>query len=236
MAKKKKSLFEKAVKNCDDLTLFPLKGLSEKDIELYIYLCFKIQEGGANKVTIPLTEVANNLGLCYETNEKLADEIFSMTDRIMSLCFYIDEGDWITLFVLFCEMSIDDDYTTLEVSVNKEFMHLVENTARNFTFEELKAVFSLSSLHSKKIYRKLILCKNDADPSWQVSREDFKEYLELPEDITTCRIKINVIDSAIAELSKYLPCLKCEPMYENDPSTVGRSKVAGYRFSWDNER
>lgn len=231
MAKSQK----KKIKQSNELTQFSLKGLSAKEIDLFSFLCFKVQEKGIEELSIPLSEIKKEVSLRHDTKEDLANELTSMSEKLASLNFFMKKNDKYIQFTFFCTFRVDKELDVLKVSVDENFAYLVNNTIGNFSIIDLKTLFSLKSVYSKQVYKRLMQYRNTRDPFWQINQEDFREYLGLPESYQQGVLKERVIDRALKELSPYFEGLNCEIITDNKSRKVGRLKVTGYKFTWMNE-
>lgn len=109
---------------------------------------------------------------------------------------------------------------------------MLNDFERNYTSTELFEHASLKSIYSKAVYKRLRQFRNQKKPSWKISYDEFREYLDIPNTYRSCHIDANILSVIVDDNSKFFPNLKVEKYYEK-PKGRGRTKLGGYIFTYD---
>lgn len=160
------------------------------------------------------------------TNEEFIKEITTVNKKLLSLNFMFETPKEIIQFALFSYFAINKDTLTLKVQVNPKFSFLLNDLSSNFTRFELEEFVNFKSSYTKEFYRRMKQFRTTG--TWNVSIEDFKRLLDIPNSY-----KISDIDKwVLAPIKKELKekyKLKITKKY-GKLSSRGRPSVIGFEF------
>lgn len=203
------------------------KGFQKRDYDFFMVLCSQLRDQKTNKIILTFREIKELSHYNLSTNnERFISELRRMYDRLMSISSRIEIENRISMFVLFHTFDIDKDKQTLTVSVNENFLFLLNNLNREFTELDLKNFTSLKSRYSKALYRKLRQFRFTG--IYIVKIDELKQFLDVPKDYTPNKLKDKAINPAIRELKEYFPGLHVET---NNAKTRG-NKILGFTFKF----
>lgn len=161
------------------------------------------------------------------------EAIKSMVVKLLSLDLKIKKPNTIfSLFIPFVAFKFDLN-VGIEVKLNDEFLYLFDDFLKDYTVSEIKESITLSSSYAKRIYRVLRHLKHNNQPTWIISLEDFRTFINLPESYKMGNIDQRVLEPSIKELSRFFPNLKVEKLY-SAKAKRGRPSVLGLKFTFDN--
>lgn len=163
----------------NELNLVPLKDFKAIEIDLFFSICTKIKEQGTRKVKYTfedLRELSNYHS--HNTRERFINDLQHVYDKMQQLVYTERTEKKIRKFNLFSfyEIDLEDDY--VEIALNKDLEHILNNLTGNFTRFELQELTSIQSAYSKNMFRLLKQFRNTG--LYKVSLDDFKELLDIP--------------------------------------------------------
>lgn len=163
----------------NELNLVPLKDFKAIEIDLFFSICTKIKEQGIRKVKYTfedLRELGNYHS--HNTRERFINDLQHVYDKMQQLVYTERTEKKIRKFNLFSfyEIDLEDDY--VEIALNKDLEHILNNLTGNFTRFELQELTSIQSAYSKNMFRLLKQFRNTG--LYKVSLDDFKELLDIP--------------------------------------------------------
>lgn len=147
--------------------------------------------------------------------------------------YFVDKDDnHYDCFTLFNRFYVDYTNNLIEVTVNEPFAYLLNGLKSNYTSIELMEHAQLASTYSKAVYKKLRQFRNQKNPYWVVSMDDFRKLLCIPESYRMCEIDNRVLTMVQKELSELFTDLKITKLYAKPNGKRGRNKVCGFKFSY----
>lgn len=216
----------------NDLTDLPFKNFTANDLDIFLAICYRCQRQKSNLVNITFSELERlgnfnaygkrRLGVCAE----------NMIKKLLKLYFVDKDDNHYDCFPLFARFRIDYENSFIEVSVNEPFIYLLNELKSNYTSMELFEHASLASTYSKTIYKKLRQFRNQRNPYWVVSIDDFRRLLCIPEGYRMCDIDNRILSTAQKELSEMFTDFKITKLYSKPNGKRGRNKVSGFKFSY----
>lgn len=214
----------------NDLTDISLKGLSNKEIDLFMAICYKAKNKGTDNIEVSFKEIRELIKFDDPHNSSLSNCIEGMFTKLHQLYFTIDDDKKWTIFSIFNKSVIDKENKTIEIKVNEDFLYILNNLKSNFTSIDLQRIVSCKSSYSKNVYKKL--CQYKYTGIWNISFEDFRKELSIPECYKQSNIDNVIIKKVISELEEYFPNLRCDKIYQNIGCKRGRPKIVGYSFKF----
>lgn len=203
--------------------------LNPSEMNIFFALCSKVKGKGDEKLVIPY-ETIRELGKYSATsNKRFTEEMEKMNDKILGLKFKMQsaDGKQKTTFVPFPTFRTDEDSQILTVSVNEEFLYVL-NDPEWFTRFELEEFTDLKGVYTKNLYR--LLKQFRSTGFYKVNIDKFREILDVPKSYTMTNIDKRVLEPAIKEVSAIFPDLKLKKI------KGGRgNKVKALEFSFSKE-
>ncbi len=147
-------------------------------------------------------------------------------DKLISIRFKIGNKRKFTKFVLFTKYTIDIEKQIIQIGLNTEFRWVLNEIAKNFTKFELEEFVDFKSSYTKEFFRRI---KQFNTGKWDVSLEDFKHQLNIPETYNINDIDKRIIKPILKELEKKY-YLKVEKKYKKNGK--GRPSVVGFIFKY----
>jgi len=211
----------------NDLNLVPLKDFKAIEIDLFFSICTKIKEQGTRKVKYTfedLRELSNYHS--HNTRERFINDLQHVYDKMQQLVYTERTEKKIRKFNLFSfyEIDLEDDY--VEIVLNKDLEHILNNLTGNFTRFELREFTSIQSAYSKNMFRLLKQFRNTG--LYKVSLDDFKELLDIPRSYQMSDIDKRVLKPIQRDLADSFQNLEVKKIKK------GR-KVVALEFTFDKE-
>lgn len=216
----------------NDLADLPFGDLTANEMDIFLAICYECQRQKNSLVKIELLEL-KRLGRFYDYGkQRLCNCAKSMFEKLLKFYFVDRDDNHYDCFTLFTRLNIDYENNFIEISVNKPFVFLLNESRLIYTPTELFEHASLASIYSKAIYKKLRQFRNQKNPYWVVSIDDFRRLLCIPESYRMCDIDNRVLTIAQKELSEFFASLTITKLYEKPNGKRGRNKVSGFKFSY----
>lgn len=216
----------------NDLTDLPFKNFTANEVDIFLAICYKCQRQGSNLVKIGFSELEQLGNFNAYGKQRLSVCVDSMIKKLLKLYFVDRDDKHYEYFTLFTKFRIDCENGFIEISVNEPFIYLLNELRSNYTSIELMEHAQLASTYSKAIYKKLRQFRNQKNPYWVVSMDNFRRLLCIPEGYRMCDIDNRVLVVAQKELSEFFADLKITKLYEKPNGKRGRNKVSGFKFSY----
>lgn len=208
----------------NDLNTLQMSGFTEKEIDIFFSLCYKLKNQGSNKINVSYSEIRELSNFKHRSIDKIHDSIDSTFKKLLGLSIKIENEITITRFVLFTDYIIDKEKKCIDIQVHDKFRYLLNDFMSNYTRFELKELVSLKSIYSKNIYK---ILKQYRNTGWyEVSFDKLRNLLDVPESYDTNNFNKRVLAPILEELPKYFLNLRVEKIKK------GR-KIHKLRFMWD---
>lgn len=204
-----------------------LRNFSSQELDLLISISSKVREKGTEIIEFSFFELKKYINLkSKHSNVEFMKNIINVNRKLLALNFTFINGNVIEQFTLFNKFKVDGDTQILYVSVNEEFFFLLNQLTSNFTRFELKEFVTLKSSYTKEFYRRMKQFKYTG--VWIVSIEEFKNFLDIPQNYKIDTIDKKVFKPIMNELGKEFN-LKIIKKYKKTQGR-GRSRVSGFEF------
>ena len=206
-------------------------GFTAVDFNFLMMLCSKLRDKDVSEITIPFSELREKTGYTQCSVKQFVSDLKRMNDKLMKITCSLETKSEIIMFVLFPIFVINLDNQELTVSVNEKFRFILNELIKNFTRFDLDEFVQLDSKYSKTLYRLLKQYRHTGQ--YEVSLEDFRLKLDVPEVYTDRRIMDKIINPALKELkaNECFQNLECIVQYARKR---GRP-VIGYIFTFTPE-
>lgn len=215
-----------------DLADLPFNNLTANEMDMFLAVCYECQRQKSNLVKIELSELERLGSFNAYGKQRLYDCIKSMFEKLLKFYFVYKDNNHYECFILFTRLNIDYENKFIEISVNEPFVFLLNESRLICTPTELLEHARLASAYSKAVYKKLRQFRNQKNPYWVISMDDFKKLLCIPEGYRMCDIDNRVLSTAQKELSEFFTDLKITKLYAKPDGKRGRNKVSGLKFSY----
>ena len=212
------------------LNRLSFKEFKEYDFNFFMTICERMRDLGEELQTFDYDFL---MDLMQWDKSKSIDvfhnDLKRMCDRLRHVGDTIDiDPDNFAAFNLFIIFEGHKKTRTLDVQVNPKFKYILNKLSGNFTEFELAEYIRLDGKYAKLLYQHLKQYRRSG--WWQISVDDIRRELAIPDSMPTMNIKPKVINPSI-ELIK-----KCKGFGELEVEVLrsprrGR-KVEGYKFKW----
>lgn len=210
------------------------RNFTENDFNLLMCLCARLRDLGDVEQVYDYDYLMNMIG--WDKTQRIDvfhDEIKRMTDKIRQIGGVVDiSPDEFICFNLFDTFRGNKQKRHLTVSVNPKFKYVLNDLTQNFTKFELSEYVSLNGRYSKLLYQHLKQFRKTG--WWQVSVEDIRKELSIPDSMPTMNITSKVLNPSIEVIKscRGFAELKLEVLKSR---RRGRA-TEGYKFTWTAEK
>lgn len=186
-----------------------LRNFTANELDLLMAIASKVREKNTSVVEFDFVELKKMIKLNRKSsNKEFADEIISVNKKLLALNFMFRDNNEIIQFSLFSTFRTNLNDLKLIVTVNKDFVFLLNNLTSNFTRFELDEFVQLKSGYAKECYRRLKQFRKQG--WWKVRIDDFRELLDIPEVYRMCHIDSKIFSKIEKELSPIFKNFKVE--------------------------
>ncbi|MDY3050824.1 MAG: replication initiation protein [Parvimonas sp.] len=206
----------------------PLKDFNPSELNLLMALIERMKNLENKEILLTFSEIRDICNYTSNSNEKLAEDLYSTNKKLMRLDFVIEDEKTIKMFVLFPTFTINKSTQELKIAVNSDFMYVLNNFLGLFTEFELEEFISLKSGYAKECYRRLKQFKNTG--YYTVFMEDFRKLMDIPDSYKMSEIDKRVLKPILKELSPIFPGLKIEKIKKTGRFTGGGRPVHKLNF------
>lgn len=219
------------IKYHNDLNRIKLGSFSEREIDIFFSILFKLKDLKTDTIYIKFSELKNLSDAKVRNNSRLVISIKNISKKLIQLNQEVElpNGN-ILMFNLFRTLLIDIEKNELKVSINNNFQYMLNDLLGNFTKFELKELTSLSSSYSKATYR--LLKQFTSTARFIMDIEEFKEILGVPEDYATRNFNEWVLKPIKKELPFYFKNLKVIKLDKNQVKVTQGKKAKYIQFTW----
>ena len=206
------------------------RDFSDYDLNFLMVICAKMKDLGEETQHFEYDTLMELL----EWDKTKSIDVFHkdlkrMSEKLRHVGATIDiDPDVFTAFNLFSDFEGDKRKRELTVRLNPRFKYILNDLTKNFTRFELAEYVHLDGKYSKLLYQHLKQYRKTG--WWQISVDDLRRELSIPDSMDTKRI-VNKVLAPSVELIK-----TCKGFGELEIEVIrsprrGR-KVEGYKFSW----
>jgi len=210
----------------NDLNTLQMIGFTEKEIDIFFSICFKLKNQGTNEIVLTFEELKKLINYTHRGLERFCKTLDNTYKNLLSLNFRIEDDEKIVRFVLFTGYEINKKKKNLTIKVNEQFKYLLNDFMANYTKFDLAELVSLKSTYAKGMYK---LLKQYRNTGWyDISMDEFRNLLGIPEYYKMGNIDQKIMKPILEELPLYFKNLKLEKFKRG--RTIDRLK-----FTWDTE-
>lgn len=206
------------------------RDFSDYDLNFLMVICAKMKDLGEETQHFEYDTLMELL----EWDRTKSIDVFHkdlkrMSEKLRHVGATIDiDPDVFTAFNLFSDFEGNKKKRELTVRLNPRFKYILNDLTKNFTRFELAEYVHLDGKYSKLLYQHLKQYRKTG--WWQISVDDIRRELSIPNSMPTMNITPKVLKPSI-EIIK-----TCKGFGELEVEVIrsprrGR-KVEGYKFSW----
>lgn len=213
------------VKVHKDFTKLNIGTLSEKELELFYYICLNVKDIRDEIITMDFSSIKKSLGLINFRD--LKKYILGLHQKLGNLHITNITNKKIETIFLFEKFINDLDNNTLTIRVTKDSLYFfnIANSYLRFLFSDVR---KLSGKYSKLLVPYLMEFSHKKEAEFE--KERFFNILEIDEKYKNDLSNFNriILKPAIEELRTLFENLKVERLKN------GRV-IKGYKFTWTND-
>lgn len=213
------------VKVHKDFTKLNIGILSEKELELFYYICLNVKDIRDETITMDFSSIKKSLGLINFRD--LKKYILGLHQKLGNLHITNITSKKIETIFLFDKFINDLDNNTLTIRVTKDSLYFfnIANSYLRFLFSDVR---KLSGKYSKLLVPYLMEFSHKKEAEFE--KERFFNILEIDEKYKNDLSNFNriILKPAIEELRTLFENLKVERLKN------GRV-IKGYKFTWTND-
>lgn len=215
----------------NDFNSVPLRNFTATEMNLLFTIMSKMRNQGLSTVKFNFHELKELSKYNKETAIKsFVDDLESTYDKLIKLNVKIGNSREWTKFVFFTKYKISLDNQTIEIEINEEFKHLINEISGHFTKLELEEITSLKSSYSKNLYR---LLKQYRGTGYRIfTIEEFRELMDIPDSYKMGNIDQQILTPIKKQLPPYFPNLKIKKI-KGKGKDSRKIKYIEFRFSND---
>lgn len=197
------------VKYHNNINKLSFSNFTEKELNVFFSIVYKIQNQGSNILEIPFVEL-RNLSNGDIHLPRFLNSVKNVSDKISNLNFRYENDEEIVKFYFFNKFRIRKKEKVLILSINEDFQFLVNNLLKkgNFTILELENFVKLKSVYSKTLFR--ILKQWDSIHYKKFELQELRELLDVPASYSTARFNQRILTPMENELKQFFPHLTIE--------------------------
>lgn len=208
----------------NDLNTLQMNGFTEKEIDIFFAICFKLKNQGTNEIVLTFEELKKLINYTHRGLDRFCKTLDNTYKNLLGLNFRIEDDEKIVRFVLFTEYEINKKKKNLTIKANEKFNYLLNDFMANYTKFDLAELVSLKSTYAKGMYK---LLKQYRNTGWyDISMDEFRNLLGIPEYYKMGNIDQKILKPILEELLPSFENLKLEKLKK------GRS-IDRLKFTWD---
>ena len=120
-----------------DLADLPFNNLTAEEMGMFLAVCYECQRQENNLVKIDLAELERFGSLYAYGKQRLCACVESMFKKLLKFYFVYKDDKHYECFILFTRLNIDYENNFIEISVNKPFVSLLNESRLIYMFTEL---------------------------------------------------------------------------------------------------
>ncbi len=214
----------------NQLNRLSFKGFSEYDLNFFMVICERMKDLGEE---LQRFDYDTLMDLLEWDKSKSIDvfhkDLMRMSERLRHVGATIEvDEDHFCAFNLFSTFDGYKKKRTLEVQINPRFKHILNQLSGKFTTFELAEYIRLDGKYSKLLYQHLK--QYTSTGWWQVSVDDIRRELAIPDSMKTMQILNKVINPTVEVIKT------CKGFADLDVEVLrsrrrGRA-IEGFKFKW----
>ena len=194
------------VKHANELNLVPMRNFSATEMNLFFALCAKMKDKGTQKIRFEFENLRDLSDYKPTATKRFSDDLESLYDKMLKLTLRTHKEGVREKFVLFTGFKIDENEKYVEISVNSDLEHILNELSSEFVKYELVEFTSIRSSYAKTMYR--LLKQYRSTGLFKIRIEDFREILDVPKSYRMTDIDSRVLKPIQDELSDFFDPLK----------------------------
>lgn len=204
---------------------------TSEELNLFFVIIAKSRDKGTRELIFSSKELKKLIGFKPTATQRWLDTIKNAVNRMASIYYYEENDDTYQVMPLFGKFKYNKVDETLDIKLNEDYTHILNNITGNFTIFELQEFIELKSTYAKTMYRLLKQWRTVGRKRF--SKEDLVMLLDVPKSTqATKNFNPRVLTPIKEELEPIFKGLKIEPVRERKQ---GRPIIA-YDFSWKAEQ
>lgn len=191
----------------NEMNTVPLKNFSAVELDIFFTLCAKLKNEDTRKIRFDLNELKKMSNYTSTSTKRFSADLESIYDKIISVTYKVGTESHYKKFTLFTdyEVNLIDGY--LEVSVNENFKHLLNNfEIGQFTIFELNELTTFKSNYTKNLYRLLKQYKSTG--YFKIDIQRFRDVLYIPNSYRMSDIDKRILKPSLKEFEEVFYNLK----------------------------
>lgn len=183
----------------NEMNMVSLKEFTHMELDLFFSLCNKVKEKDEKVITVSFKELQSLSNYNKGSIQRFIKDLKSVYNKLLSITWEYESDKVYEKFHLFNRYKIDKEAKTIEISVQRELKHLLNNITSNFTKFELEEFCNLSSSYAKNMYRLLKQFKTTG--YFKIEIDDFRNRLGIPDTYRMTNISQRVLKPINEELA-----------------------------------
>ena len=188
------------VKFNNDMNTVALRKFNSTEINLLMSICSRVRDQDLKYVEFDFNYLKTLIKYPYNDINSFVNTLDSAYNKLLKCNIRIGNDIKWTRFVLFTKYTIDVENQTVTIGVNEEFKYVLNELTSNFTRFELEEFVDFKSTYTKEFYRRMKQFKYTG--VWIVSIEEFKNFLDIPQNYKIDTIDKKVFKPIMNELGK----------------------------------
>lgn len=223
-----------AVKYDNKMNTIPLRKFTVSELNIFYTICANIKEKGTNKVVYDFDKFRELANYQFTGNARFIEDLESTYDKLLDLKIKLENDKKLIMFNLFNYFEVDKENQTVEIAVNEHFEFILNDLGiegrGKFTTFPLIEYTDINSTYTKAIYTHLKQWRRRG--KWEVSIDDFKELLSIPNSYKMSDIDKQILTPAIRDLKALFQGLKVFKLDKNNRLSGKGRPVRKIRFTF----
>ncbi|MGJ7589136.1 replication initiation protein [Staphylococcus shinii] len=211
----------------NEMSMFSLKEFSNRELDLFYSLCHKIEAADEQVITISFKELKSISNYEKGSIQRFIKDLKSTYNKLLAVTWEYESEDIFESFHLFNSYKINKETKTIELFVQRESKHLLNNITSHFTKPELEEFCNLTSSYAKNMYR--LLNQSKIDGYFKIEIGDFRNILGIPDTYRMTNISQRVLKPIKNELSSIFNNLQINKV-KDEKGKGGRIKFIEFTF------
>ncbi|TDL93349.1 RepB family plasmid replication initiator protein [Macrococcus brunensis] len=201
--------YTRITKYQNEMNLVPLRNFTSVEIDLFFAICTKLKDQGTDKVRYSFNDL-KSLSNYHPNNtqERFISDLEHVYDKMQGLTYTERTEHKIKKFILFTYYEIDKKEKYIEIALNPELEHILNNLTGNFTRFELKELTGIKSSYSKHMFR--LLKQYRTTGYFKIEISDFRDRLDIPDSYRMTDITKRVLNTIERDLQNIFKGLNIE--------------------------
>lgn len=210
------------VKYHNDMNSISLSGMTEKELNIFFSICFKMKNTGEEEILLSFSEL-KELSKGDSNLPRFLNALKSTYTKLLTIPYFFKNEQGFGAFVLFNKYFVNEQEKTVKIKVSSDFKYLLNDFFGNYTKFDLLEFVSLKSIYSKNLFKVLKQWESKKEKKFEI--EEFRSLMGVPIKYSTANFNDRVLKPIMQELPKYFSNLKLEKI------KTGK-KVTDLKFTW----